>query len=124
MTCLFLKVTNGIVVGVGQEMSNLRRGLFNVRLELIHEVTTIALQFGLIAKQMRLGRSYLDLIHASNRTEHDFCKTAMLEWSISNPSNDLETSFHKGDTDRILVENEPRDILSRHFRKLLLKKHF
>lgn len=76
---LFLKVPDGVVVGVGKEMLDIK-SILDVVLELGHETRAVA----------------LDLLRGRDGTKDNFGKTARSEWPVRDASDDLERVLDHG----------------------------
>ncbi len=101
---LLLEVANGVVIGVREEVHHGRRR-FHVILEMVHQMRTIS----------------FDLFRTCNGTENDFGKFALLERTIRDTTNHLQSTFDNGYTLMIAVKDKSRDVLAWHLWQLALE---
>ena len=101
---LFLKVANGIVVGVSKEVHDIARG-FDVVFQVRHEVRAVAFH----------------LLVTSHGTEDDFGKLAALERPVRDATHYLQRLFDYCYRQVRSVVDESRDIILGHLGQLFLE---
>lgn len=121
---LFLEISESVVVGVCQEMLDTwMSGLYPV-FDVIHEMGAIALQYEVKSSQetRETERSaYSNLFCPCDSTKDDFPESTLLERAIGDAADNLISFLDYSDTPMISIEDESRNILSRHLRQLALK---
>lgn len=101
---LFLKVPDGIVIRVCEEVHHVR-GSFDVVLEMGHEMGAIA----------------FDLLVRRDSAEDDLGKVTPFEWAIGDTADDFERFLDDRDGEMGPVVDESRNIVLGHLRQLFLK---
>lgn len=104
---LLLEIAYRVVVGVGQEVHDVARGL-DVVLQMRHEVRAVT----------------LDLLVAANGAEDDLGELAALERSVGDPPHDLERLLHDRYREMRSVVDQSRYVVLGHLRQLLLEYTF
>lgn len=104
---LFLEVTDGVVVGIRQEVHDVARGL-DVVLEMGHEMGTVA----------------FDLLVGTDGAEDDFGELATFERTVCDTADDLERLLDDGDGQVGAVVDESSDVIFRHLGQLFLEDAF
>lgn len=101
---LFLKVTNSVVIGIGQEMHDIAGG-FHIVLQMGHEMRPVA----------------LNLLVAADGAEDDLGELAALERPVCDASHYLEGLLDDGYGQVGSVVDESRDVIFGHLGKLFLE---
>lgn len=120
-THLFLKVPNGVVIGVRKEVHALG-GSLDVVLEVVHEMRSISLRIESVPTTRVCSiTTYLDLLCPRDSTEDDLGKLSRVERAVRDASDDLKSSLDNRHTVMISIIDESSNVLSRHLGELLLE---
>lgn len=101
---LFLEITNGIIVGIRQEVHDIACGL-DVVFQVGHEMRTVS----------------FDLLIGADGAKDDFGELTALEGSICDAAHDFEGLLDDGNGQMGSIVDESRDVVLGHFGELFLE---